>query len=154
MHLLSALPDQLILAACTFPPSPTTPFSLLSALCQSVVTLSFCLWYFSRPRLPPSVSSALLFLLPTLSHHCWPLTIYLLIICQDAALLPLAPYPSPFYTFISCHPPPVGFFTLLFQLYFYSLPWCLCFNPLSPSPLTFSILNTFNTLGFTKSVWD
>lgn len=79
--------DHFILSA----PSPTSPHLLLSVLsstCSNTLSPVFPLasplstqhiWH------PISLSSALLSLLPTLSHHCRPLTIHFLIICQDAA---------------------------------------------------------------------
>lgn len=124
--------DQFILPACSFPSSPTTPSLLLSVLPPPIVTLSVypCLLllllffslhsahltpYFSliwRPLLPANPFT------PSLPFD-YPSPHYL---SGCSPLLPLAPSPNPFYTFFSCHPSPVGFFTLLFHLSFYSIP--------------------------------
>lgn len=137
---LPVLHDQFILPGCVFPSSPLTPLLLLSVLSRCVAALSVFAFlthsahltpYFSLvcPPLPPANPFTPLLA----SDH--PLPHYL---SGCSPLLPLAASSSPFYTFISCHPPPAGFFTLPFHLAFYSFPQCLCFDPLSPL-----ILKTF-----------
>lgn len=126
--------DQFILSACSFPSSPTTPPPLLSVFPLPVVTLflsmPFLLLFFFFHLTPyfslicPPFPPANPFTPSLPSDHPSP---HYLSGCSP--LLPLAHSPSPFYTFFSCHRPPVGFVTLLLHLSFYSIPGACALIP-------------------------
>lgn len=134
--------DQFILPACSFPSSPTPPSLPLSVFPPPALTLflspSFLLLFFPRPaHLTPYFSLICPPFPPANSFtRSRPLTIHLLIICQDAALCcQWLDSPSHFYTLFSCHRPPVGFFTLPLHLSFIASPSACtlipCLFPLS-----------------------